>query len=91
MRLPLDTFNELMAYHYDRREWLYRFLAEITPEKFVRPMNVGWTSIRNTLVHCLDCDDFWVQHRLLKKAPPVFEPLQYPDAASVARAAGEAL
>jgi uncharacterized damage-inducible protein DinB len=52
-------------------------------------MNVGWSSIRNTLVHCLDCEDFWVQHRLQKKAPPVFDPDKYPDVASLARQAAE--
>jgi uncharacterized damage-inducible protein DinB len=52
-------------------------------------MNVGWSSIRNTLVHCLNCEVFWVQHRLQKQAPPAIEPEKYPDVASLAREAAE--
>lgn len=90
MRLDLTTAKELLnGYHYDRRKLVYEFLAGARQEDFVRPVRVGWQSIRNTLVHCLEAEEFWVQHAVLGKARPSFDCDAYPDVASVARLAAE--
>lgn len=89
MYIPIETLQELLAYHYSRREMLYRFLSSLTPEEFVRPMHVGWRDIRSTLVHCLECETFWVEHVLQKKGRPDYDFGRYPDVASVQGLAAE--
>jgi uncharacterized damage-inducible protein DinB len=87
VQLTPDTLQELLDYHYDRRERLYGFLGALAPAEFVQPMHVGWGNIRNTLVHCLEAEDFWVQHVLQKGARPDYAFEQYPDVAAVRRLA----
>lgn len=89
MKLPLETLQELLDYHYDRRERLYDFLATLTPAEFTRELHVGWGSIRNTLVHCLEAETFWVQYALLKQGRPDFDFAQYPDIAGVRQLAAQ--
>ncbi len=85
--MPLGTLRELLDFHYDRRERLYRRVAGLTPEEFVRPMGVGWSDIRGTLVHCLRAEEFWVQHGILGRDRPRHDPANYPDVASLAQLA----
>ncbi len=83
MILPIATLRELLAYHYDRRERLYDFLAQLTPEEFARDVKMGWQSIRGLLLHSLEAEVFWMQHVLQQGERPewVFE--RFPDLAAV--------
>jgi uncharacterized damage-inducible protein DinB len=79
-----ETLRELLYYHYDRREQVYDFLAKMKPEDFIRPMNSGWESIRETLIHCLDAERFWREHRIQGgERPSPFPAAECPDVAAV--------
>lgn len=83
MQVSLSTVRELLMFHYSRRERLYDCVAGIEPEDFVRPMGIGWSDIRGTLVHCLRAEEFWVQHGIQGKARPKHDPDACPDAAAL--------
>lgn len=88
MILNKETVLELLEYHYDRRERLYAFLDSLKPEDLTRSLSAGWGSIRTTLVHCLDAEEFWVQHGLRKGARPAHNPADYPDLQAIRHRAG---
>ncbi len=85
MQIPLAGIQELLDYHYDRRERTYDFLTTIALEDFVRPVNIGWNSMRGTLMHCLFAEEFWVQHVILRGPRPEIDFRAYPDVPSVRR------
>jgi len=53
-------FKALFDYIIDARHRLLAGVAELTQEQFLRDMGTGWRSIRGTLVHMMDADDYWV-------------------------------
>lgn len=89
MRLDPETLQELLAYHYDRRERVYDFASGFTEEEFVREMNVGWGSVRGILVHCLEAEAYWIQCGVRKGKRPIYPFGDYPDIAAVRRLAAE--
>ncbi|MFQ6032796.1 MAG: DinB family protein [Candidatus Zixiibacteriota bacterium] len=50
------------------RESLLKSLEKIPREELIKDRGFGWKSIRNCLVHILECEDFWVR-KVLKKEP----------------------
>lgn len=89
MQLTQHSLKELLDYHYGKRELVYDFLETLPPEAFVKPMHVGWSNMRSTLVHCLLAEEFWVQHGLRHLPHQGVEFADYPDVASVRRLAAE--
>jgi len=89
MFMPLGTTRELLAYHYDRRNRVYEFLQTLPAAAFTKPLNVGWRDLRGTLIHCLEAEEFWIQHAVLHRARPDFDPAACPDVAAVKRLADE--
>lgn len=83
MKLPMATLVELLGFHYERREWLYRFLEQLTPEELTRDLKVGWRSIRGILVHSLAAESFWVEHRLQKGERPNWDEREYGDITAI--------
>jgi len=88
MKIPLSTLNELLAYHYDRRERLYEFLAKLTTAEFARDIKVGWQSIRGLLLHSLEAEVFWVQHVIQRGERPDWSFEAFPDLGAVRAQAG---
>lgn len=89
MILPKQALQELLDYHYSRRERVYNFLETIKPEEFTHRQETGWGSIRNALVHCLEAEEFWVQTGMRQQPRPDFDFEAYPDVASLRRLAAE--
>jgi uncharacterized damage-inducible protein DinB len=90
MKLPKEALRDLLvSYHYDRRERIYDFAAAMKTEDFIRPMNTGWSSIRDTLLHSLEAEDFWVQYGVLKRGRPDYDFSAYADAEAVRALARE--
>jgi len=89
MQLTQQTLEELLAYHYGKRELVYDFLESLPPEAFVKPMQVGWSNMRTTLVHCLLTEEYWVQHGLRRLPHLDVAFTDYPTVASVRRMAAE--
>lgn len=89
MQLTQHSLAELLDYHYGKRELVYEFLESLPPEAFVKHMNVGWASMRGTLLHCLLTEEYWVQHGLrhLPHHDVAFE--EYPTVGSVRHMAAE--
>lgn len=89
MRLPMATIRELLSYHYDRRERLYRFLEQLTPDELARDLKVGWRSIRGILLHALEAEAFWVQYAIMKGERPDWDFRAFPDIPAIRRQAGD--
>lgn len=89
MLIPVATLNDLLEYHYSRRERLFDFLSQLTAEEFTRDMNVGLQSIRSTLLHSLETELFWLDHRVRGGERPDWDYRQYPDLGSVRAKAAE--
>ncbi|MGE5672317.1 MAG: DinB family protein [Mycobacterium leprae] len=84
MKLDLATVRELLTeYHYDRRNRVYDFMTQLRPEEFVRDVHAGWGSIRTTLLHCLEAEEFWVGYAVQQQARPDFDPADYPNVAAI--------
>lgn len=78
----------MLDFHYARREQLYDFLATVSRDDFVRPMGVGWSDIRGTLVHCLRAEDFWIEHGIQGGERVGHDPGAYPTIDAVMSLAG---
>ncbi|MDF2631050.1 MAG: hypothetical protein K0R39_4881 [Symbiobacteriaceae bacterium] len=89
MQLTQQTLTELLDFHYGKRELVYDFLATLPAEAFVKPMSVGWSNMRTTLVHCLLAEEYWVQHGLRHLPHLDVAFTDYPDVASVRQLAAE--
>lgn len=88
MNMPKETLRELLDYHYDRRERVFQFLTGLLPDEFTRDMSAGWSSIRETLLHNLEVEVFWVGHVAQKQERPDWDFDRYPDLGSVRELAG---
>ena len=72
-------------FDYDARHRLLAGVAKLTQEQFLKDMRTGWRSIRNTLVHMMAAEDYWI--RMLSGAESKeYRPEEFPDAASIAQA-----
>ncbi|MFZ5817669.1 MAG: DinB family protein [Bacillota bacterium] len=87
MRVPRATLQELLSYHYDRRERLLDFLEQLTPEELTRDVKVGWRSIRGLLCHALEAEAFWVQYAIRKGERPDWDFREFPDVPAIRRLA----
>ncbi|MFZ5824733.1 MAG: DinB family protein [Bacillota bacterium] len=87
MIVSMATIRELLNYHYDRRERLYRFLEELSPAELTRDVKVGWQSIQGILLHALEAEAFWVQYALQKRERPDWDFGEFPDIPAIRRQA----
>ena len=61
-------FVELYNANLQLRENLLKSLETVPWDELTKDRGFGWKSIRNCLVHILECEDFWVR-KVLKKEP----------------------
>ena len=73
-------FAELYNYNLHLRQNLLKSLEKVPWEELTKDRGFGWKSIRNCLVHILECEDFWVR-KVLKKEP--FEEYKFDDFNSI--------
>lgn len=84
MLISRATLNELLAYHYDRRDRVLQFLADtVTLEELVRDLKAGWSSMRNTMVHSMEAEVFWVRYAMQQGGRPDWDFAAYPDVAAL--------
>lgn len=83
MKLSRDTLDELLAYHYDRRNRVYDFLGSVKPEDFTRDLPIGWGSLRGLVLHALEAEVFWVRYGMQQGERPSWDYDDYPDVAAV--------
>lgn len=78
------TLVELLAFHYDRRDRVLNFLADtVRPDDVVRPMKAGWSSMRETMLHGMEAEVFWVGYAMQQGEQPNWDYAAYPDVASL--------
>ena len=74
------NYKELYNANLQLRQDLLRSLGRLPWEELTKERGFGWRSIRDCLVHILECEDFWVR-KVLKKEP--FEDYRFEDFNSV--------
>jgi uncharacterized damage-inducible protein DinB len=74
VRVTPETVADLVAFHFERRDAVYDFLERLSVEELRRSVNLPWRSILGVLLHCLESEDFWVQHALQDLPWPRYEP-----------------
>jgi uncharacterized damage-inducible protein DinB len=87
VRVAPETIVDLVEIHIDRRDGLYDFLEGLPVEELRRAVGLPYNSIHGVLLHCLESEDFWVQHALQDLPWPRYEPNLFPNLAAVRRVA----
>lgn len=65
--------NEYEWVKQNRKE-LLKFCGEINKDDFTREFEIGWSSIRNTLIHIADCYNAWLGSFVLLKTKTPLTP-----------------
>lgn len=73
-------YIELYNWNLQLRQNLLKSLEKVPWEELTKDRGFGWKSIRNCLVHILECEDFWVR-KVLKKEP--LEKYRFDDFSSI--------
>jgi uncharacterized damage-inducible protein DinB len=59
--VPLSTLRELFEYNYWARNRQLDACASLTQERFLRPMNNSFSSLRDTLAHLVGAEYLWLE------------------------------
>lgn len=78
-----NEVRNLFDYMYWAHERMLRPLADLPNEEFVRPLNSGHSSLRDTLVHILSVEWIWLSRWHGISPPALLDPALFPDLESV--------
>lgn len=83
----LQMVRDLFDYHHRARQQTLETVSRLSAEEFLRDQGVGWRSIRNTILHGLFAEAYWIEHVLSGDPRPSWSPESVPDVPSLARLA----
>lgn len=67
-----DAFRQFYEYHFSENGKLWGYITQLTPEQFTEPVIYSRGSVRDQVVHLMECDDTWFSE--LQGVEP-FEPV----------------
>jgi uncharacterized damage-inducible protein DinB len=53
------AFRHFYDYHFAENRKLWDHVMQLTPEQFTQPVSYSRGSVRDQVVHLMDCDDTW--------------------------------
>ena len=54
-----DAFRHFYEYHFSENRKIWGYVTQLTPEQFAQPVTYSRGSIRDQVVHLMECDDTW--------------------------------
>jgi uncharacterized damage-inducible protein DinB len=54
-----NAFRHFYDYHFAENRRIWDHVLQLTHEQFTQPMNYSRGSVRDQVVHLMDCDDTW--------------------------------
>jgi uncharacterized damage-inducible protein DinB len=54
-----DAFRHFYDYHFAENHKIWDHVMRLTPEQFTQPVNYSRGSVRDQVIHLMDCDDTW--------------------------------
>lgn len=75
-----DAFRHFYNYHFwsNRRIW-DEYLSKISDEQFIQPLNYSRGSIRDQMVHLINCENAWFSGLSGADFPEDADPAQFAD------------
>ena len=55
-----DAFRHFYDYHFAENHKIWDYVMQLSPEQFTQPVNYSRGSVRDQVVHLMDCDYTWV-------------------------------
>ena len=81
--MTVQDLEALYDYSYWANAKLFRTVASLTDEEFVRPVAGSWGSVRSTLVHMMSAEGGWLERAGGPKRGAPLRPDDFPTLASV--------
>jgi uncharacterized damage-inducible protein DinB len=53
------AFRQLYDYHFSENRKLWGYIIQLTPEQFSQEASYSRGSVRDQVIHLMDCDDTW--------------------------------
>ncbi len=75
--MTLEALLALLDYHYWARDRLLDAVEEITPDHFHQDMGNSFSSIRDTLLHCVFAECVWRSRWEGESLPEPFDPKDF--------------
>jgi uncharacterized damage-inducible protein DinB len=57
--LNADAFRHFYDYHFTENRKIWDHVMELTPQQFTQPVSYSRGSVRDQVIHLMDCDDTW--------------------------------
>lgn len=54
-----DAFRHFYEYHFSENRKIWGYVTQLTSEQFAQPVSYSRGSIRDQIVHLMECDDMW--------------------------------
>lgn len=54
-----DAFRHFYDYHFAENHKIWDYVMELTPEQITQPVSYSRGSVRDQVLHLIDCDDSW--------------------------------
>jgi uncharacterized damage-inducible protein DinB len=54
-----DAFRHFYDYHFAENRKIWEYVTQLTPEQFNQPVDYSHGSVRDQVVHLMDCEDTW--------------------------------
>lgn len=54
-----DAFRHFYDYHFTENRKIWNLVLQLTPVQFTQPVSYSRGSIRDQVIHLMDCDDTW--------------------------------
>jgi uncharacterized damage-inducible protein DinB len=54
-----DAFRHFYDYHFAENHKIWGYVTQLSPEEFTRPVDYSHGSVRDQVVHLIDCEDTW--------------------------------
>jgi uncharacterized damage-inducible protein DinB len=79
-----NAFRHFYDYHFaeNRKIW-DRYVPQISDEQFTQPMDYSRGSVRDQIVHLINCDTVWFSGLRGVEIPEDRNPTDFPDRASI--------
>ena len=78
-----DAFRHFYDYHFSENRKVWDCVTQLTAEQFTQPADYSRGSVRDQILHLIDCDDVWFSELRGGQPSEPFPPANFDDRESI--------